>query len=76
MALLRHFEDAIADLDEAIRRKPDYAEAYYIRGIAKRNLDRTVEARDDFQTALELAEKQRNSDLAELARRALSDLGD
>ncbi len=41
----------------AIQLRPDYAIAYYNRGNAKINIDRALEAVQDFQTALELAEQ-------------------
>ena len=55
---LGQYNEALADYAEAIRIKPDYAEAYAYRGVLKVHLDRINEARADFQTALELAERQ------------------
>ena len=52
----RH-EAAVADYDEAIRLKPNYAEAYNNRGISKGKLGLKDEARKDFEIALELARK-------------------
>ena len=52
---MQQYKAAIADYDEAIRLKPDLAEAYNNRGLAKKELGLTDEARKDFETALELA---------------------
>ena len=49
----RH-EEAIADYDEAIRLKPDYAQAYYNRGNAKGRLERHEEAIADYDEAIRL----------------------
>ena len=54
---LEQYTAAIADYDIAIRLKPDYVEAYTIRGFAKYKLGRTWEAKQDLRTALKLAEK-------------------
>lgn len=47
---------AINDYDKAIQIKPD-AKTYFLRGHSKFELGRTWEAKQDFQTALRLAEK-------------------
>ena len=47
-------EDAIAVYDQAIRLKPDYAEAYNNRGIAKRTLERYEDAIADHDQAIRL----------------------
>ena len=51
---------AISDCDMAIQLKPDFAEAYITRGLAKGQLESTQEAKQDFRTALKLAEKAGN----------------
>ena len=43
-------DDALADYDETIRLKPDYADAFINRGIAKTVLGLKDEARKDFET--------------------------
>ena len=55
-------EEAISDLNEAIRLQPNSADAYMIRGMAKAALDKE-EAKVDYQMALKLAEQQGNEDL-------------
>ncbi|RKU25208.1 hypothetical protein C6499_15325 [Candidatus Poribacteria bacterium] len=50
------YESAITDFDAALRIKPD-AKTYFLRGSAKHALGRSEEAKDDLQTALELAEQ-------------------
>ena len=54
----RH-EEAISDLNEAIRLRPNYTEAYFTRGIVKENLRKAEEAKTDYQMALKLAEQLR-----------------
>ncbi|MDE0087381.1 MAG: tetratricopeptide repeat protein [Candidatus Poribacteria bacterium] len=51
---------AIVDYDKAIQIESGNAEVYYFRGFSKFYLDRTWEARQNFQTALKLAEKLDN----------------
>ena len=65
---------ALTDCNEAIRLKPDYAEAYANRGMIKVGLDRTDEARSDFQKALELAEQQDCPDLKAFVENQLKQL--
>ena len=50
-----HVKDAISDYDNAIKLKPDFADAHFNRGLAKANLGQTAKANKDFQTALKLA---------------------
>ena len=45
-------EPAITDFDEAIRLKPDCAEAYYYRGSAKFQLGQYKSAITDFDEAI------------------------
>ena len=45
---------AIADFDTAIRLEPDYALAYYNRGVAKRKLGQLNAAIADYDTAIQL----------------------
>jgi len=40
--LLKHYQEAIIDHTMAIRLKPDYAEAYYNRGFAKKSHERLL----------------------------------
>ena len=49
----RH-EEAISDLNEAIRLMPNYAEAYMLRGVSKTNLGRYEEAISDLNEAIRL----------------------
>ena len=70
-SLCEEFEDAIADYTEAIRIKPDYAEAHANSGVAKAKLDRIGEAKSDFQIALELAERQENNNLKSFVEECL-----
>ena len=67
-------EDAIADYDEAIRLKPDFAEAYYNRGFAKAALGRNDGTREDLETALELAQNANDTDLVVEVKQLLRDL--
>ena len=62
-ANLGQYSSATKDYDAAIEIQPDYAEAYYGRGLAKYWLNRTREAEKDFKTALEIAEDTGDYDL-------------
>ncbi len=57
---------------EAIRLKPDYAEAYNNRGAMKAGLGYPNEAREDFQKALALGQESGNEDLIAKAQSNLS----
>ena len=63
LAELELYEAAITDYDEAIRRDPDYAEAYYNRGGLLAELGYTDEAEQVLQTALQLARQAENERL-------------
>ena len=49
----QHFV-AIADFSKAIELKPDYAIAYYNRGLAKRRLKQYADAIKDYSKATEI----------------------
>ena len=73
-AVLGQHDAAIADYDEALRLNPNYAEAYNNRGVAKVQLRRIDEARQDFEMALNLAQATGNPDLVAQAAQALRNL--
>ena len=50
-------------LDEVIRLNPNDAQAYYLRGTIKANLNKIEAAKADYQTALKIAEQQGNENL-------------
>jgi tetratricopeptide (TPR) repeat protein len=56
-------DEAISDLNEAIRLNPNLAEAYFTRGFTNESLRKVEEAQTDYQTALKIAEQQENEDL-------------
>ena len=68
------YEDAITDYDESIRLKPEAADAYHNRGNAKAALGRNDEARQDLETALELAQNANDTDLVDEVKQLLRDL--
>ena len=57
---LERYESAIDDYDQTIRLSPDYAEAYYHRGLAKQSLEQYEAAIKDYDDAIRI-----NSDYAE-----------
>ncbi len=65
---------ALDDYDEAIRLNPNFMNAYINRGIVKLGLNDIDEARSNLQTALTLAEQQRNSDFKSLVEEWLQQL--
>ena len=48
------YKDAITDYDIAIDKDPDYAEAYYLRGFARKSLKQQKESIVDFDDAIRL----------------------
>ena len=66
----RH-EDAISDYDKAIELKPDFAEAYFNRGIANWHLKHEDKARQDLEEALSLAIATGDEDLVAKIRKAI-----
>ena len=48
------YKDAISDYDIAIDRDPNYAEAYYLRGLAQKSLEEHEEAIFDFNDVIRL----------------------
>ena len=72
---LGQYEAAIADYDQALRLKPDYAIAYGNRGVANALLEQVNGARQDFKKALALAREAGDEDIAARAERGLALLG-
>ena len=63
-------KSAIDDCNKAICLKPDHAKAYANRGNAKVWLGRIMEARSDYQIALDMANQIGDNDLkVKMARR-------
>lgn len=62
---------AIANYDKAIQLKPDHADAYISRGLAKVLLSRTWEAKQDLWTALRISEKVGDDDAKARAKKGL-----
>ena len=59
LAYERHdYKDAIADYDIAIEKDPNYAEAYFLRGLARRVLNHWEESIVDFNDAIRLNSNQ------------------
>ena len=73
--LQKDYAAAITDYDEAIRLKPDFAGAYHARGLAKGNLGRISEGKQDLRTVLKLAEQTGNQDLKGEIEQFLQELG-
>ena len=48
------YKDAIADYDIAIDKDQDYAEVYYLRGLARKSLKQREESIVDFDDAIRL----------------------
>lgn len=62
------------NVDQAVRLKPDYAESYFNRALAKTALGRNIEARVDFETALNLAQKAGDDSLKAHVERRIQKL--
>jgi tetratricopeptide (TPR) repeat protein len=58
-------ELAIADFDRAIELDPDALEAYYYRGLARKNLGKVTAAKEDLHQAAILCERSSNIQLYE-----------
>ncbi len=71
---LRRYVSALADYDRAIALKPDFAAAYYNRGIVKQQLGHNAEALADFKHALTLAQQQGNQKVAQHAEAEIKEL--
>ena len=68
------YESAISDFDSVLQIKPDFAGIYFYRGKAKKALDKTLEAKQDFQTALQLAEQSGDQNLKETIEQYIQEL--
>lgn len=57
LTFLKLYNVVIVEYNKAIRLNPNNDSTYKNRGVAKYKLDRIREAKQDFQTALKLAEQ-------------------
>ncbi len=57
-AAVGNYDEAIKDYTKAIESKPDYAEAYYNRGVVQHDLSKYQEAVDDLSRAIKLKKSQ------------------
>jgi tetratricopeptide (TPR) repeat protein len=53
-------QGAISDYNQAIKFKPDYADAYYNRGLLHKKLRDNPKAINDFRQATKLYQQQNN----------------
>ncbi|MBI1213094.1 MAG: tetratricopeptide repeat protein [Alphaproteobacteria bacterium] len=53
-AKTQHYEEAIADFDQAIKIKPDFANAYFVRGTVKQVMGANEDGAADIAKAKEL----------------------
>ena len=73
---LGRYESAIDDCNKVICLKPDHANAYANRGNAKVWLGRIMEAKADYQIALDLAEQIDDNNLKVKMTRRIQELND
>lgn len=66
---------AAAELEELVRRKPDYLAAYLMLGMVLQTLDRAADARDAFLKGQEVARRQGNTHTLSELTQALETLG-
>ena len=71
---LGRVEEAIANLDAAIRINPEDAEVYFKRGLARKALRQLALAKNDLKCAQSLAQKQGLAELSRFIRRELDNL--
>ena len=69
-----HPEAAISDFDETIRLNPNDAKSHANRGNAKRELGLADDAKRNYQTALDLAEKAGDEELKSQIMKRLQSL--
>lgn len=71
----QNYQDALATLDEVIELDPNYATAYYQKGIVLKKIEGTELERsiDLFDKAIEVAEQNNDSQLAARAQQAARD---
>lgn len=71
----QNFQDALATLDEVIKNDPNYAKAYYQKGIVLKKIDGTNLKRsmELFDQAIEVGEKTNDSQIVSRATNAARD---
>lgn len=71
----KQMEDALATLDQVIKRNPNYAKAYYQKGIVIKNMDSKTldEAIAMFDKAIEVGNKTGDSEIVSKAKESVHD---
>jgi tetratricopeptide (TPR) repeat protein len=68
-------QEAIADYNQAIKLKPDFAHAYYSRGLSYKNLNDNQNAINDFRQAAKLYKYENNQEWYQNSLDKLKELG-
>lgn len=71
--MLDQTDAALIDCNKSISLDSNIAEAYETRGKVYKLLERTQEAKEDFQKALELAEQDDNQELIDEVKQSLKE---
>lgn len=66
----QNYESALELYDKTIAIQPTFAQAYYNKGLALRNLSRADEALEQFDRAIQLAQASRNNQIVDAATNA------
>ncbi len=75
-AQLQRYEQALADLNQALTLNPYYTDAYYNRGLIYYQLGKISQTKKDWEKAASLFRQQNNIQLYEFIQQRLQNLSD